>query len=646
MEPAAANRAEHSTAELTGDLITDALSPSGPALSPDGRLVAYVVAPAGAKKDERHSDLWVAAADASTAPRRLTDGGAWVTTPRWAADSALLFFLNDDQLYKVGLDGAEATALTSHDRGIAGYLPLADGRVAVLAADEGEPCDPIVWSECAASDRLRLLDPHDKQLRAVAGLGDRHVREVAQRPDGGPLAVLTWSRPDEEEGSFDVRLHLVDPVTAETADLGPAGLGAESIAWWRGADGWHLSYLAFNPADPAPAQMSSGRAIFDAFGQNKHANLTAGMSVCPVQLAQVAGGPPLALFADGLDTAVYRLDPDSRRFQLVSLRPGGVDSLTASASGELIAVRASTACEPNDIHAGPAAGPLVRLSDTSPELRAITWGRQERLAWTAADGLALDGLLILPPGKTRADGPFPLITLVHGGPYDRHADEFKGQWWHLGQWLAAGGYAIFMPNPRGGMGHGAEFAAMVVAAVGQDEWTDILSGIDLLTADGVGDPDRLGIGGWSHGGFMTAWAVGQTDRFKASLMGAGISDWGMQVGTGEEGVWESGLGGSCGWEGVGPHLHNRLSPLSYASRVSTPVLILHGEKDTNVPVGQAVYFHRALARYGVEHELVIYPREGHGLTEREHQLDVLRRSRAWFGRWLRDDNASWVKEDR
>ncbi|MEO3792449.1 prolyl oligopeptidase family serine peptidase [Nonomuraea sp. B10E15] len=261
-------------------------------------------------------------------------------------------------------------------------------------------------------------------------------------------------------------------------------------------------------------------------------------------------------------------------------------------------------------------------------------GEQERLSYKASDGLDLDGLLILPAGRSRRDGPFPLITLVHGGPYDRYADRFVLDVLPSGQWLATAGYAVFLPNPRGGEGHGHAFAATVAGAVGMDEWTDIVSGIDLLIADGIADPDRLGIGGWSHGGFMTAWAVGRTSRFRAAVMGAGISDWGMLVATGDWGTLEAGLSGSCGWEGTGPHGHDRLSPISHASRIRTPVLILHGEDDTNVPVGQATYFHRALRRFGVEHEFVVYPREGHSIQERSHQIDVLRRTRAWFDRWL------------
>jgi dipeptidyl aminopeptidase/acylaminoacyl peptidase len=624
MEPAAGDRRE-----LTAELIADGVEPSDPVLSPDGRWVAYVVAPIGVK-GQRRSDLWVCATRGDLTPRRLTDGGKRASKPRWAADSATVFFIGDGQLYRIGLDEGAEVALTSWPGEVSGYLPLAGGQIAVLAADEGEPCDPVVWSECARPARLRLLDPGDGTARVVGGLGGRHVREVTQRPDGGPLAVLSWSRPEDEPGLFDPRLHLVDLATEDVTDLGPAEVGAEALVWWRAADDWHLCYRAYTPP------LRCAMAVFDLVpGQAGHEDLTTGMTVCPGKLAQVTDGPPLALFADGLDTAVYRLDPGSRRFQLVSAHRGGLDSLTVNASGELIAVRASTAYEPKDVCAGPASGPLTRLSDTRPEMRAITWGTQERLAWAAADGLSLDGLLIMPPGKTRADGPFPLVTIVHGGPYSRYVDDFKCSWWPLGQWLAAGGYAVFMPNPRGGMGHGREFANLVSGSLGEEEWTDTLSGVDMLTSDGTADPARLALGGWSHGGFIAAWAVGHTDRFKAVLMAAGICDWGMQTGTGELGRLEADLSGSIGWEGAGPYPHDRVSPLSYAAQARTPVLIIHGERDTNVPTGQAVTFHRALTHFGVETELAIYPREGHSFSERDHQLDVLRRSRAWFDRWLR-----------
>ena len=159
-------------------------------------------------------------------------------------------------------------------------------------------------------------------------------------------------------------------------------------------------------------------------------------------------GPPLALFADGLDTVICRLDPDTRRFRRVSVLAAAAASLTVSCSGELVAALAATSYEPMDVHAGPPGGRLARVSDTRPELRQISWGAQERLAHQASDGLDLDGLLILPPGQRRADGPFPLVTLVHGGLYCRWTDRLMLHPHALGQWLAAAGYAVFLPNPR------------------------------------------------------------------------------------------------------------------------------------------------------------------------------------------------------
>jgi dipeptidyl aminopeptidase/acylaminoacyl peptidase len=362
-------------------------------------------------------------------------------------------------------------------------------------------------------------------------------------------------------------------------------------------------------------------------------DLTVGLTACPAELVQVADGPPLALFAEGLDSALYRLDPAGTSFKRITGWPGAAVTLSASDDAAAIALVASTAYAPREVWAGPPDG-LVRVTDSRPELSGVALGTQERLCWRAPDGLVLDGLLILPPGRGRGDGPFPTVTLIHGGPYSRWADELMAAWWLWGQWLAAAGFAVFHPNPRGSQGHGQAFAALVARAVGQDEWTDTLAGLDILVAEGVADPARLGIAGWSHGGFIAAWAVTRTDRFSAAVMGAGIADWGMQVGLGELGRAEATLAGSCGWEGPGPHRHDQLSPISYAADVTTPVLILHGEDDANVPVGQALYFHRALTAVGAEHELVVYPREGHNFTERAHQIDLLERIRAWFGRWL------------
>ncbi len=387
----------------------------------------------------------------------------------------------------------------------------------------------------------------------------RHVAETARHPDGR-LAVITWSSPKIDPGLLNPALHVVD--NGRITDLGPTPADAGKPVWW----GDEICYLALTPP-----HLQGGNAVFD----QRHHNLTEGMPACPVDLVQDDGHAPIMVVATGLDTEFHRLGH------------GLLGRITGS----------------------------HRPTRSSPT--GITWGIQERLRYPARDGLGLDGLVVLPVGKTREDGPFPLITLIHGGPYDRWADDLQLQWVPSAQWLAHQGLASFLPNPRGGLGRGHEFAAAVAGRVGREEWHDVETGIDLLISQGVADPDRLGISGWSHGGFMAAWATTQTDRFKVAFVGAGISDWPKLIANGEWGAFEAALGD-------GPE-H---SPITYADRIRTPLLIVHGADDTNVPLEQAELLHDAVPGS----ELVVYPGEGHSLRQREHRLDLLNRARRFFAK--------------
>jgi dipeptidyl aminopeptidase/acylaminoacyl peptidase len=630
---------------LTAEIVVDGREPLSPVIAPNGRMLGYVLAPLS--RDGAHADceLWIVDADPETgaAGRRVTTGTATESRPQWSADSASLFFLSDrddrgvPQVHRVAIADGAVTALTSWRAGVVDYLPLADlTLIVLLAVDEpteedarrNRDCDDaIVVGEREPRARVRLLDLRDGQVTTPEVFGDRHVVEVRQRPDGGVLAVLTRSSSDYDYGPRTGQLHLFHPVTGSAVDLGPVGADARSLAWWQSDGEWHLGYLALTPP-----VLQAGTALFDLdLDSGVLRNRTSGLPMCPTELHQTDAAP-LVVFADGLNSTLTRLDPAGPT--LLLHQTGRLDELTSTPRGDTIAVLTGTRYERANVHVGPPTGPLRKVTDTCPELGAIAFGTQQPLSFCASDGLDLDGLLVLPVGKTSADGPFPLVTIVHGGPYDRYADCLQLVWAPSAQWLATGGYAVFLPNPRGGQGHGHPFAASVAGRVGQEEWTDIQAGIDLLITEGTADPDRLGIVGWSHGGFMSAWAVSQTHRFKAALVGAGVTDWGMLAATGENGQFEVALGGSIGWSGVGPYPHDAVSPISFASRISTPVLIVHGSEDTNVPLGQAVYFHRALRHFGIDHEFVIYPREGHLFEERNHQLDLLRRTRAWFDRWL------------
>ncbi|MGW3993808.1 S9 family peptidase [Amycolatopsis sp. NPDC004772] len=609
--------------ELTAEAVVDRMVPKTPRVSPDGRWVVFASSPVGQPGQHPVSEVRAGPVDASAPPREPAPSAAEDREPRWSPDSASVCFLSDRaergtaQLYRVAREGGEPEQLTDWPAGIHEYALLPDGAVVLVAPAEKEAADPRVrvagpagtptWDSVDPPDRLWLLDPSTRGLRPLGDFGPRHVVEVAARPDGHTLAVLTWSVADREPGLYNAALHLVDAVTGARQELGVPAAEAASPTWWRDDAGWRLAYLGITPPG-----LIGGRAIFD----DGHRNLTAGMSGCPVGLAGAGDGRLLALFADGLDTSIRRFDPAAGTFTELGGATGSLVDL--SASGDTIAVVGSGATEPDAVHCGPPGGPLTRIGE--PPVPGIRWGAQERLSYRAGDGLDLDGLLVLPPGRTRADGPFPLVTLVHGGPYDRYADRFQLGWFRHGQWLAAAGFAVFLPNPRGGLGHGHAFAASVAGDVGGAEFTDLLAGIDLLVEAGVADGDRLGIGGGSHGGFMAAWAVTQTDRFKAAVVNAGIADWPLLAATGECGRYDRALGG------------RENSPITHAHRIRTPVLIVHGEDDTNVPLSQAELLHHALGDR--PHEFVVYPREGHSLRERGHQLDYLHRARAWFCAWL------------
>jgi dipeptidyl aminopeptidase/acylaminoacyl peptidase len=627
--------------KLSAEIVVDGRVPREPVLSPDGTRVCHVVAPGCWTDDHLDTELWLSGPD-DGAPCRVTADTATESAPRWSADSRTLYFLSDRdqrgvaQLHR--LDGGEVGALTAWRGGIADHLPLAgSGLLALLAEDEPteeddrrarERDDAVVAGEDEARARLRLLDPRTGRIETPDVLAGRHVVELRERPGGGPLAVLTRASADSDYGPRTGRLHVFDPVTGVAEDLGPVGADAYSLAWWSADDGWHLGWIALTPP-----LLQAGTAVFDLpLSGGECRNRTSGLPMCPVRLCQT-DAEPLVVLADGLDTILARLGATG--LDVLARHPGHLDDVTTSQDGKRIAALTGSRHEPANVHTGPPAGPLRKITDTRPEINGILLGTQKRLTYSAADGLELDGLLVLPAGRVASEGPFPLVTIVHGGPYSRYADSCQLFWWPSAQWLATAGYAVFLPNPRGGQGHGHDFAAAVAGRVGREEWTDILTGVDLLVADGVADPARLGIAGWSHGGFMAAWAVSQSDRFRAALVGAGIVDWGMLAADGENGQFEAALGGSAGWDGIGPHPHDAVSPISYAARIRTPVLILHGAEDTNVPLGQAVYLHRALRHFGVEHEFVTYPREGHSFRERNHQLDVMRRTRAWFDRWMR-----------
>lgn len=268
------------------------------------------------------------------------------------------------------------------------------------------------------------------------------------------------------------------------------------------------------------------------------------------------------------------------------------------------------------------------ISTVNAALAGLAVPRIQRMRWAAPDGLDIEGLLVLPRG-CEPDELSPLVVLVHGGPTAAWSYAFPcGN--RNAALLAEAGYAVLLPNPRGSSGRGQQFARAVVGDLGGAELSDTLSGVEACVDAGYADGERVGIMGASHGGFIAAWAPTQTTRFRAGVAVACVSDY-LSL------HYTSNIGGLDDILFVGPDRvadYLARSPIAYVDRCVTPMLIVHGEQDRCCPVSQAEELYGGLVENGVETELVIYPREGHGYIERAHQLDLWQRVQAWFDRHL------------
>lgn len=644
------------TNTLTAELMADIRVPSGAQISPDGTRVAVSIGSNTREGDHFKAAIWLYAVGAPGSARQITPGVANDTGPRWSPDGRSLAFLSDrakrgtNQLYLLPLaEGGEARALTDELGGVSAFrwLPGAGNRIAYLGVDARDPDeekrrkeerdDPIVWGEFWPYARLRILDLDSGEVREI-DLGQRHVSSLSPSPDGSRIAVTTSEFPDLDSIGTTCELVLVDVDSGSSELICVPGRYLDQLTW--GADGATLYAVA--PAGPVPAVSSDQLWSVEARPGAEPRLLTGGLRGCIRTIGRGTGDATLyAIVMAGVETDLYALDPASGDFAARAHFVGDLTEFSIADDGRLAVTLGSTSARPFDVHtidlAGESGEPFARLSDLHDYLDGVEFGPQEIVTWERG-GFRLDGIVLWPPGKSAADGPLPTCVSIHGGPYGRWANAF-GYSRPFAHWLAAQGFLVFLPNARGGAGHGEEFAAAVLDSVGKEDWPDILAGIDLIVEKGWADRERMAIGGWSQGGFMTAWAIGHDPegderRFRCAVMGAGVSDWGMMVATSDLPTFEQRLGGGNPFDSPGPHEFDRWSPISYVHRATTPTLILHGENDARVPVSQAIFMHRGLRRYGCETELVIYPREPHGLQERRHVIDLHNRIAAWYRKWL------------
>jgi dipeptidyl aminopeptidase/acylaminoacyl peptidase len=334
-------------------------------------------------------------------------------------------------------------------------------------------------------------------------------------------------------------------------------------------------------------------------------------------------------------TRIDRTDPRGSEWDQLDFGPdaasGWIDQrVSIHNTAEAIVFGIAQPYRPADIYVARFGGEAVRITELNPQLEGLPMAEMEHVTWQASDGLENHGWLLLPPDAA-PNTRLPLIAEIHGGPSAQWGNWFYGTWHDWAQILANMGYAVFLPNPRGSTGRGGAFTGANKYDFGGGDFDDIMTGIDMLIERGVADPDRLGICGWSFGGFMTTWAVGHTDRFKAAVAGAAPTNWVSKIGTTDIRPANEWNLGSVNDE---PERPWQQSPIRYVKNVKTPTLLVQGGADVRVPPTQSWEFYNALVALGVDTELVVYPRQGHSFHERAHMLDLLERLTGWFERYL------------
>jgi dipeptidyl aminopeptidase/acylaminoacyl peptidase len=597
---------------------------SDPHFSPDGSRVAFTVTEPP-KGTEPNRDVWVLEVKSGDVLQFTTQPKS-DTSPRWAPTGKRLAFLSDrsgtNQIYIFGAAGGEAAALTEGKNAVQSFEWSPDGKqIAFLAPEaksddqdkkEKDKDDARVVDRDSRPARLWILDVDSKKVRKLTSEPWR-ISEAQWLPDGSGLIVIATDRPESDQWTSQI-LSVALADGAIKAIVRPRGPFRDIEV---SPDGLSVAYLASRSEGPNPHDLY----LVSARG-GAGRNLTGESIDRPIsRYVWQTNNNLLALAQNGFGSTFYSVSTSGQTKTMpgFDVRPGAFDVSTA---GDLVFTGETTAQLPelwlSDLK-GASARRVTRLNrkDSTPAL-----AQAEIFTYKSFDSTPIEALLLKPNGYT-AGTRVPLVVMVHGGPTGRWADSFE-PW---GQLLASRGYAVLYPNVRGSTGYGNKFIEMNRGDWGGGDFKDVMAGVDAMIERGIADPAKLGIGGWSYGGYMAAWAVTQTNRFKAAVSGAPVIDLASEFGTENGPAYDEWFYGLPYEKQEG---FIKSSPITFAKNVRTPTLLLQGEADTTDPIGQSQQFYRALKRYEVDAQLVLYPREGHGLREEKHLLDRLNRVVNWF----------------
>jgi dipeptidyl aminopeptidase/acylaminoacyl peptidase len=573
-------------------------SSTNPCWSPDGRQIAFTSSRSG------KNNIWIIPTDGGEA-RRLTDLKMGVNRFRWSPDGSRIAFVSTDgktDEEEKKSKGKDDARLVGHDKKMnhlwvvsvkcasgefAQPRRLTEGNFSVGGFGWSADCRTIAFSHTPepGSDHWPKSDISTVEVEtgSVSGLLTSGAAEVSPvySPDGKWLAFVKSEDPATWASTNDVyAINLSNGSTqplARTFDRQPGIIGwsAESNGLYCSESRGTLTRIFNLPLDgKQPEYLDIGERVAGSISLNfpaTHLGLTLQSTKTPVEV---------------FTSALKKFSP-------------------------------------------------VKQCNVNSGLSSDGLGRTETVNWKSRDGLAVEGLLTYPVGYEKGRS-YPLLLVIHGGPTGVFRQGYiASQSVYPVAAFAAEGFAILRCNIRGSSGYGREFRYANYGDWGGMDYQDLMTGVDHLIDIGLADPERLGVMGWSYGGYMTSWIISQTKRFKAASIGAPVTNLMSFTGTTDIPSFIPDYFGTEFWEDPAPYRDH--SAMFKISGATTPSLIQHGEKDIRVPFGQSLELYNALKRQNVEVEMVAYPREGHGLGEPKHRLDCALRNMDWFKRHLNNN---------
>jgi dipeptidyl aminopeptidase/acylaminoacyl peptidase len=624
---AATGRVEEAKKALGPETFLALRNLQDPQFAPDGSRVAFVVSePLTGEKRTRH--IWLYDKSSNTV-RQLTFSEKSETSPRWSPDGTNLAFLSnrsdgEQQIFLLNMRGGEAAALTKAKASVSALAWSPDGKsIAFLSPDpktdteekkEKDKDDARVVDKDDKQPRLRILDLARKEERALT-TPPWKIEELAWMPDGQSLVVEATNKPFSDQfsnGLYTVWLRGgMDELRAPHGPINDVRISP---------DGKVISFAGPREDGPEPGDLwlmgGSGGAARNLTG--------ASLDRTVEDYRWGKDGTIYIVYGEGFRSRFTTYSSSGERKDLAEL-PANPGQFAISSTGEIVFV-GQTASAPQELWLRNAQGEAQQITHLNDSFKAYDLNAPEFYKYKS-DGLEIEAALYKPAGYD-GKSKLPTVILVHGGPTGNWQDSVDA-WSQL---LVARGYLVMCPNIRGSTGYGEKFVEMNRGDWGGGDFKDVMAGVDDLIAKGIADPARMGIGGWSYGGYMSEWAVTQTDKFKAAVSGAGMANLISEYGSEVNPAYDE-------WFYSTPYEHPEgflnSSPFIHMKNAKTPTLILQGEADPIDPIGQSQELYRGLKRYGVETELVLYPREPHGFQEAKHRVDVEKRMINWFDKHLK-----------